>query len=135
MCLESGKPRGEAKGELNYAKSFIDLYAGMGTNGLVLPPQNSRHMLLVIKEVSRMHKVPVCGVRCSRLALGLGDRLKFMRNVRTLVWLVCSDGCSYISLSAYLCVPIPVRPFECHSPVGSPVCALTWRFFRKYSQH
>ena len=54
MCLESGKPRGEAKGELNYANSFIDLYAGMGSNGLVVPPQNSKHMLLVTKEVSRI---------------------------------------------------------------------------------
>lgn len=55
MCLESGKPRSEAKGELNYARSFIDMYAGMGSNGLVLPAQNDKHMLLATKEV-RAHE-------------------------------------------------------------------------------
>lgn len=51
MCLESGKPKAEAKGELNYARSFINMYAGMQSNGLVLPPQTNNHMLLATKEV------------------------------------------------------------------------------------
>ena len=51
MCLESGKPKAEAKGEVNYARSFVGLYAGMQSNGLVLPPQTKKQMLLAIKEV------------------------------------------------------------------------------------
>lgn len=51
MCLESGKPLAESKGEVNYAKSFIDTYAGMGADGMVLPAQSNNHMLLVTKEV------------------------------------------------------------------------------------
>lgn len=51
VCLENGKPRAEAKGEVDYARAFIDLYAGMQSNGLVLPPQTNSHMLLATKEV------------------------------------------------------------------------------------
>lgn len=51
MCLESGKPRAEAKGEVNYTRSFIDLYAGMQPTGFVLQPQTDSHMLLATKEV------------------------------------------------------------------------------------
>lgn len=51
MCMESGKPQAEAKGEVNYARSFIDFYAGMQPSGLVLQPQTSNQTLLVAKEV------------------------------------------------------------------------------------
>ena len=51
ICLESGKPEAEAKGEVKYAQSFIDVYAGMQSNGMVMPPQTNYHMLLVTKEV------------------------------------------------------------------------------------
>lgn len=51
MCLESGKPKAESKGEVNYAMSFIDMYAAMQTSGLVLPPQTDNHLLLATKEV------------------------------------------------------------------------------------
>ncbi|CAN0495142.1 unnamed protein product, partial [Laminaria digitata] len=55
MCLESGKPKAEAKGEVNYAKSFINMYAGMQSNGMVMPPQTNNHLLLATKEVRRGH--------------------------------------------------------------------------------
>lgn len=51
MCLESGKPKAESKGEVNYAMSFINMYAGMQTNGMVLPQQTDSHLLMVTKEV------------------------------------------------------------------------------------
>ncbi|CAM9416916.1 unnamed protein product [Ectocarpus sp. 4 AP-2014] len=50
MCLESGKPKAESKGEVNYAMSFINMYAGMQTNGMVLPQQTDSHLLMVTKE-------------------------------------------------------------------------------------
>ncbi|CAM9407446.1 unnamed protein product [Scytosiphon promiscuus] len=50
MCLESGKPKAESKGEINYAISFIDMYAGMQTKGTVLPAQTDTHLLLATKE-------------------------------------------------------------------------------------
>ncbi|CAM9733132.1 unnamed protein product, partial [Hapterophycus canaliculatus] len=50
MCLESGKPKAESKGEINYAMSFIDMYAGMRTKGVVLPAQMDTHLLLATKE-------------------------------------------------------------------------------------
>lgn len=52
MCLESGKPKAESKGEVNYAVSFVDMYASMQTSGHVLPAQTDTHLLLATKEVS-----------------------------------------------------------------------------------
>lgn len=54
MCVESGKPKAESKGEVNYAVSFIDMYASMQTNGLVLPAQTDTHLVLATKEVIRL---------------------------------------------------------------------------------
>lgn len=51
MCLEHGKPEAEAKREVTYARSFIDMYAGIQSNGMVMPPQTNDHMLLATKEV------------------------------------------------------------------------------------
>lgn len=51
MCLESGKPKAESKGEVNYAVSFVDMYASMQTHGLVLPAQTDTHLFLATKEV------------------------------------------------------------------------------------
>lgn len=51
MCLESGKPKAESKGEVNYAVSFVDMYASMQTNGHVLPAQTDTHILLATQEV------------------------------------------------------------------------------------
>lgn len=51
MCLESGKVKAEAKGEIQYARSFITFYAGMQSNGLVLPRQTDKHLLLATMEV------------------------------------------------------------------------------------
>ncbi|CAM9653494.1 unnamed protein product [Discosporangium mesarthrocarpum] len=50
MCLESGKPLTEARGEIGYALSFIDFYAGERANGLVIPPSLPSQRLLVTKE-------------------------------------------------------------------------------------
>lgn len=52
LCLESGKPRAESKGEVNYAVSFVDMYRSMQTSGHVLPAQTDTHLLLSTKEVS-----------------------------------------------------------------------------------
>lgn len=60
MCLESGKPKAEAKGEINYARSFITLYAGMQSNGLVIPPQTENHLLLATKEVEFIRRQDAC---------------------------------------------------------------------------
>lgn len=54
MCLESGKPKAESKGEIHYAMSFINMYAGMQTNGMVLPQQTNNHLLMVTKEVGNV---------------------------------------------------------------------------------
>lgn len=51
MCLESGKPKTESKGEVFYAVSFVDMYASMQTSGQVLPAQTDTHLLLATKEV------------------------------------------------------------------------------------
>lgn len=51
VCLESGKPMADALVEMNYARSFVNLYAGMHSNGMVLPSQTKNHMLLATKEV------------------------------------------------------------------------------------
>lgn len=51
MCLESGKPKMESKGEVNYAITFINMYASMQSSGLVLPAQADDHLLLATKEV------------------------------------------------------------------------------------
>lgn len=54
MCLESGKPKNESKGEVHYATTFINMYATMQPNGLVLPAQADNHLLLATKEVIRI---------------------------------------------------------------------------------
>lgn len=51
MCLENGKPKAEAKGEIMYADSFISMYAGMQSSGMIIPPETDNHMLLATKEV------------------------------------------------------------------------------------
>lgn len=53
MCLESGKPKAESRGEVNYAMSFVDMYAAMQTSGLVLPAQTDTHLLMATKQVRR----------------------------------------------------------------------------------
>eukprot|EP00752_Nemacystus_decipiens_P016504 g14753.t1 len=50
MCLESGKPKAESKGEVHYATSFVDMYASIQTSGDVLPAQTDTHLLLATKE-------------------------------------------------------------------------------------
>lgn len=52
MCLEGGKPKAEAEGEINSARAFINFYAEMKSNGLVLPSQTSSRLLLATKEVT-----------------------------------------------------------------------------------
>lgn len=56
MCLESGKPKVESKGEVNYAITFINMYASMQSSGIVLPAQADDHLLLATKEVMTLLK-------------------------------------------------------------------------------
>lgn len=51
--MEAGKPLEESKIEVNYARSFVDFYAGIKPSGLTIQPQSSRQMVLTTKEARR----------------------------------------------------------------------------------
>lgn len=53
LCMEAGKPLEESKIEVNYARSFVDFYAGIKPSGLTIQPQSSRQMVLTTKEARR----------------------------------------------------------------------------------
>ena len=52
MTLEQGKPLGEAQGEVEYAASFLEWFAGEAerTYGQVVPPMNAATRVLVLRQ-------------------------------------------------------------------------------------
>jgi succinate-semialdehyde dehydrogenase/glutarate-semialdehyde dehydrogenase len=52
MTLEQGKPLPEAKGEVEYAASFMEWFAGEAerTYGEIVPPQNANNRVLVLRQ-------------------------------------------------------------------------------------
>jgi succinate-semialdehyde dehydrogenase/glutarate-semialdehyde dehydrogenase len=52
MTLEQGKPLAEAKGEVEYAASFMEWFAGEAerTYGEIVPPQNANNRVLVLRQ-------------------------------------------------------------------------------------
>jgi succinate-semialdehyde dehydrogenase / glutarate-semialdehyde dehydrogenase len=52
MTLEQGKPLAEAKGEVEYAASFMEWFAGEAerTYGQIVPPMNAANRVLVMKQ-------------------------------------------------------------------------------------
>ena len=54
MTLEQGKPLAEAKGEVEYAASFMEWFGGEAerTYGQIVPPQNAANRVLVLRQAS-----------------------------------------------------------------------------------
>ena len=52
MTLEQGKPLAEARGEVEYAASFMEWFAGEAerTYGEIVPPQNANNRVLVLRQ-------------------------------------------------------------------------------------
>ncbi len=52
MTLEQGKPLGEARGEVEYAASFLEWFAGEAerTYGEVVPPMNAANRVLTLRQ-------------------------------------------------------------------------------------
>ena len=52
MTLEQGKPLAEAKGEVEYAASFMEWFGGEAerTYGQIVPPQNPANRVLVLRQ-------------------------------------------------------------------------------------
>ncbi len=52
MTLEQGKPLAEAKGEVEYAASFMEWFAGEAerTYGQIVPPMNAANRILVLRQ-------------------------------------------------------------------------------------
>jgi succinate-semialdehyde dehydrogenase/glutarate-semialdehyde dehydrogenase len=52
MTLEQGKPLAEAKGEVEYAASFMEWFAGEAERayGQIVPPQNPANRVLVLRQ-------------------------------------------------------------------------------------